>query len=215
MHAHSPDTGMKNENATFAVITIKNLAVIMLNFTNFTLANATALLENVDFEQLRVQVEHHIQDISPETILVYLYLAFSSWRMLRSVFTFSTIFVVLSSVVAYVTTMQAKVQWKFAALIAWGVVSANGFCPSGKKASRYSKIIPQLALDVLALIYFGFRRRGLLAFGLGVVCGYYVLPWARVVDRLFQWSVWLAIVVAVLSLVMLGGLGATFVKDEL
>lgn len=208
-HLHDPSSQSRRQN--FAVH-IQESSLTMLNITDLTLANAAAFIENLDFEVLKDQVEQRLQTISPETALVYLYFVWCIWRIVRSLLTFSTVFVVVSSVMIYVTTMQEKSQWKFVALIACGVVSANGVC--GKKTTVYY-IIPHLGLDVLALIHFGFMRRGLLAFGLGVVGGFYVLPWARVVDRLFQWSVWLAIIVAVAVLATLGGLGATVVKDEL
>jgi hypothetical protein len=156
-------------------------------------------------------------DLALLNIVVYAYLAWCSWRIVVVLFTPSAVLLLLAVVVSCIiiivayyryssyTVTAADQWWTTLFLLVGGIISANSFCPGStpkkkkRQRSSYSYIIRHLLYDVLAVLYCGFGLRGLVVFGLGITCGYYALPSTRAVYGRFQWSIWLAIIMAAVT----------------
>lgn len=193
-------------------------------------------------EQYSIAIYHFVQEvIAPHisnynstadipTILLAIYLLWTLWRLVRAVLTPSVLLVVGAGVGFHLWTDTSSSSWmsswKTMAMAMGGVCSAHRLAAVASRTKegqqqryhllRLVTIVVSLSIDVGAMFLTGYGtpRRGVV-FVLGSVVGLYVLPWLRVVDRLFQLSFWLGILIAIGGVVFLVGAGSVALRDEL
>ena len=157
--------------------------------------------------------------------LISFYFLWTALRLFRSLLK-PSVAIAVALVVAGLLAM--KLHWMSPVAASLGICGANSFVPTRTRSSKHQKtsqssgllrllaVVLSIFVDGAAISHLGLATpRRLVFLVCGSLLGLSVLPWLRAVDRLFQLSFYLGIILAMVALSIVIGGGSLALKDEL